>query len=525
MFTFSILPSSGSTFIDSFSAITSLSAQEVFINWGDDNIFYDINIPHTYQMPGIYNTTLQSCSGNMYKTLNVVKYPYSTLQITSSASQLSAGCNVSFTVSLTSDDIENNKQTLLFNSLSSSSFGNVPTEFYSHLIPQWYFLDNTSTKVNSYELTMSALSANDQIIGYYGSADFIYHDDLPGVMALDVSVKDNQLCRDLLKIDQTFNKVVYELTPLSSYCIGFASDTGLTGNNQTSAYNIFRNNNIDHLILGGDNSYDDANISILSANLNVFNPYLSARDSEKYTLVVGNHDRDNGHLSAYNVLFPDFVPYEKKTVANGLIDFFKLDSGFTSDFVNLQYDGITVGSDQYNWFVKEVSNSKALLKFVWFHHPAFASNNSNNGRSQIVKEMDWKFEDFGISLVGNGHIHYTEFLEYLGVGIVNVSHTANSSNVPSYISPYQLYSSSTRAVALIYCYPTKYVVKIVSFNGTVLYSYEKILNTGSKIYTMEDLSAFSTVELSEYVGNFSVSATNLSPDDLFFENITVKSGS
>lgn len=523
MFTFSIIPSSGNTFVDTFSAITNLSASDVKINWGDDS-FFTTNLTHSYTVPGIYTATIESCSGNMYYTLTASKYPLPQINISSTTQIISAGCNHCFNVSLTSDDLKSTR-TLLFDVLSSNSFENVQPEFYSHLIPSTYFLDSSGNKIKEYEMSLSPISANNSVIGYSGSAEFCFHDDLPGNPRIKISMDSTNSCFDLYKVDQTNTRTVYELTPLSSYCIGYASDTGLTGTNQTSAYDIFRNNNINHLILGGDNSYDDARVDRLTENLKVFNPYLSANDPELHTLVVGNHDRDAGYLSAYNTLFPNFSAYEYKTIASGGIDLFKLDSGLNSLLINKQFDGISVGSKQYNYFVKSVSDSHSKFKIVAFHHPAFASNITGNSRPEILKEMDWKFEDFGVTLVLNGHTHYTEVLEKDNVVIVNVSGTTKPLIAPTYVSPYSVFRSSTRAVALIYCYPTKFVVKIVGYDGTILYTKEKILSVEPKIYTMENLSGFSNVELEEYNGSFSVSSTGLNHNNLVFENITIKSAS
>lgn len=524
MYTFNISPSSGSTFVDTFSASTNLSATDMLINWGEDDKFVD-EWTHNYKSPGIYNVVLDSCLGKMYYSLTANKFPYPIIELSSNSSTISAGCDYCFTVNVTSDDIENSSKNLFFNSLSSSSFKNIDKSFYSHLIPQSYFADASGNVINSYVLEMTALSANNQIIGHHGSAMFCYHDDLPGQLSIDVAMEDINKCYSLNSVNQTNSGTVYQLTPLSSYCIGFISDSGATGNNQTSAFNIFRNNNVDHIIFGGDNSYSDARIDRLTANLATFNSYLSADDPEQYTMAIGNHDRDNGHLSAYNIIFPNFSAYESKTLGSGLLTLFKLDSGFNSNMINKQFDGITIGSKQYNWFVRTVSDTYSLHKVAVFHHPFLGSNDTNNERSRIIKEMNWNFEDFGVSLILNGHTHMTEVLEKDNVVIVNTSATTQTPISATYESPYSLYRSMTRAVALIYFYPNKFVVKIVDYAGNVLYTKEKVLNPSEQIYTFENLSGYSNVQLEEYNGNFSVSATNLSKENLLFENITIKSAS
>lgn len=528
MFTFSINPSSGSTFLNSFSAVSNLSASDITINWGDDDLFYDYDSPHVYTIPGIYLTTLNSCSGTMHCPLTASKYPNATLFASTSSTVISAGCDTCFTVFLTSDRVSSTPlssitETILFETLSGSAFSDVDVDFYSHLVPQQYFMNSDGDVVSSQVMDLYPISANNQVIAYTGRDVFCYHNDLPGKPAMFISMLMDD-CDKSIPINQSdiFSRTVYELTPLSAYVFGFLADGGIAGAQQTSAYNVLSANRIQHLVLGGDNSYNDARGAYLSGNLSAFDSFLSARDPEFYTLVMGNHDHDSS-LSAYSVLFPDFEPYGVKTIGSGLIDMFYLDSGFNSNFKNKQLDGNTVGSDQYNWFVREVSNSRSPFKIAAFHHPVVASNTTNNTRSEIVKEMDWKFEDFGISLVLNGHVHRTEILEKNGVVIVNASGAVQTPRVATSISPYSLYSSNTeRAVAVIYVYPNKFTVKLINVNGVVLYTYTKTLSLQNKLYTTEDLSLCSAVELSEYLGSFSVSATNLAKTNQFFENITVK---
>lgn len=531
MFTFTVTPASGKTFINSFTVQSNLSGEDVKINWGDENIFYPYEHSHIYTKPGIYNVTLQSCSGNMYAPVSAYKYPDAKLKISSNETRVSAGCDFCFAVSLTSDrttfpilsSITEDVYLQSTDSLSHSH-NNIDKDFYSHLQPQWYFTDKNKNIVESYPIEMYPLSANNQIIGYSGTERFCYHDDMPGNPSIKVSMDGKNNCNFDFPVTQNelYTKTIYELTPLSSYCMAVLGDAGLSGSDQTSAFAIVTANKANHLSLLGDNSYDDARLDRLIVNTKIFTPYLSTHDPEKYTMVVGNHDRANGTLSSYNVLFPGFQLYENKTIAGGLIDVFKIDSGFATNGTQQQPDGSSIGSKQYNKFVKAVSQSKALIKIAKFHHPAYATNDNHNNKPLIFKEMDWKFEDFGISLILNGHNHYSEVLERNGIVYVNTSAIVRHVDTPNYISPYSIYRTSTRCVGFIYFYPTKFIVKLKDYSGATVFTYEKLLTLTPTIHTVENLSACSTVSLMEYNGTFSVTPISSNASNVFFENITIQ---
>lgn len=130
---------------------------------------------------------------------------------------------------------------------------------------------------------------------------------------------------------------------------------------------------------------------------------------------IGNHDWAaqshclyNGTLPYLNYftlpnngLYYDFV--------KGPIHFFVLDSD------DHEPDGNQVGSTQYQWFKKKVTESKSCYKLVYFHHAPYSSAWHGDN-----KKMQWDFDKLGVDVVLSGHDHsYERILQDKLVYFVN----------------------------------------------------------------------------------------------------------
>jgi hypothetical protein len=69
---------------------------------------------------------------------------------------------------------------MLYASGSNSFAYEDPQTFWSHLHPQWRFLDDKDNVINSVTLTGSPSYDGDVIVGYTSSTTIYYIDDMPG---------------------------------------------------------------------------------------------------------------------------------------------------------------------------------------------------------------------------------------------------------------------------------------------------------------------------------------------------------
>lgn len=113
---------------------------------------------------------------------------------------------------------------------------------------------------------------------------------------------------------------------------------------------------------------------------------------------MGNHDwfSPDPYFGVFGSL-PNLGRYYD--VRKGPVHFFILGSDES------EYDGTTMGSQQYNWFVQAASDSDAPYKIVVFHHPAFCTVTE-----RVNYNMRWPFHELGITAVLNGHMHGYERL-------------------------------------------------------------------------------------------------------------------
>ena len=75
------------------------------------------------------------------------------------------------------------------------------------------------------------------------------------------------------------------------------------------------------------------------------------------------------------------------------------------------------GSEQYVWLKKRLASSKAKWKFVSYHHPSYTSDENDYGDMWSgpsthgdlrIRALMPLFDQYGVDIVWNGHIHSYE---------------------------------------------------------------------------------------------------------------------
>lgn len=164
------------------------------------------------------------------------------------------------------------------------------------------------------------------------------------------------------------------------------------------------------LLFGGDNNYPDGEYSTLSQAWAPYDQYIL---DKRVFPALGNHDLDNSgtpgqpqfdkfsYLDSYGSNRRYYhVPFDDMDV-----DLFVLNSGTSSSPEMLEADGISIGSEQYNWFISSLQNSSNKFKIVMFHHPFATMELDASAYPKFIAGMDWRFENLGVHLVLNGHAH------------------------------------------------------------------------------------------------------------------------
>jgi hypothetical protein len=218
---------------------------------------------------------------------------------------------------------------------------------------------------------------------------------------------------------EPFNNCVYGCTNLA-----FFADSGEGGTQeQIDLWNRIQARPPEMLLMGGDNTYTNpATCAEQQIDADIFAPY---RQTGMLFPALGNHDLDvDPAASCHYTLYP-YLPgnrryYTVKFPEKGL-QIFVLNSGRNSAGTLLEVDGNSIDSEQYLWFIEEAAKSTAKWKIVMFHHPWFSQQSAASDGSQYLSEMDWKFENYGIDLVVNGHNHMTNHHIWNGVNYVQAS--------------------------------------------------------------------------------------------------------
>jgi len=177
---------------------------------------------------------------------------------------------------------------------------------------------------------------------------------------------------------------------------------------------------LDFIITTGDNFYPDGGPDALAKNMAAYDwidPMPVPSQTPHFFPTLGNHDLYDGtcggpYLNYFRYLgngSSKNARYYSYSIPGGLVDLFSLNASCSEP------DGNTVGGAQYKWLEKELANSSARWKIVYFHEPPFATHTNDEGTKN---PMNWPFAAMGASIVLTGHMHGYERLERSGLTYV-----------------------------------------------------------------------------------------------------------
>eukprot|EP01129_Flabellula_baltica_P009922 TRINITY_DN4134_c0_g1_i1.p1 TRINITY_DN4134_c0_g1~~TRINITY_DN4134_c0_g1_i1.p1 ORF type:complete len:399 (-),score=32.31 TRINITY_DN4134_c0_g1_i1:118-1314(-) len=181
----------------------------------------------------------------------------------------------------------------------------------------------------------------------------------------------------------------------------------------------------------GDNNYWSGHCSNMETHIGqYYGDYFTAGSAcvdprkkrvekeNRFFPTIGNHDWDTFSDAYDNVPYLQYFDYlknfepgigkgvfYKKTVMNGLVDLFSLNSNMgkpeATSFQKQMHEA------QMIWVKKALLSSNATFKIVYFHHPSYTT-------AKIDPPAPWmeaNFTEWGASMVINGHEHVYERLQ------------------------------------------------------------------------------------------------------------------
>ena len=166
-----------------------------------------------------------------------------------------------------------------------------------------------------------------------------------------------------------------EPVPLEERVFFFGGDLGLAGAEQDVIADRFLSMDleVDAGLFAGDNNYPIGEQATLVPNWKAF------FNGPTIYPALGNHDLDTGDGQPQLNLFPNLPGNRRYFQADlGVADLFVLNSGRRTDGVIAEPDDVTIGSDQYQWFVDAIGSSCRPWRIVMFHHP-FITETSGGG--------------------------------------------------------------------------------------------------------------------------------------------------
>lgn len=137
-----------------------------------------------------------------------------------------------------------------------------------------------------------------------------------------------------------------------------------------------------------------------------YQPFLDR--GVKFYATLGNHDYEMNQgrdeiqdKKRFNILgdkgFYTFSP-EVEVDGKPLIQFFSLNS------VRLQFKNRD--PEQISWFSKALSDSKAIWKVVYFHHPIYSAAGAHGAEPDLRDNTEKILIAAGVQVVFSGHNHY-----------------------------------------------------------------------------------------------------------------------
>lgn len=217
--------------------------------------------------------------------------------------------------------------------------------------------------------------------------------------------------------------------------------------------------NPDIAITTGDNAYNSGALSEFQTN--VFEPYQAFLANVALYPSMGNHDFTTDSGAPFKELF------ELPQANSGTEDYYSFNYDqihFVAMNSNLDY---SVGSEQYNWLVSDLSGSDSRWKIVYYHHPVFSSG-AHGSTTDMYSILGPVFELYDVDLVLNGHDHDYE-RNTLVNGVLYVV-TGGGGNVlynQTTVNPYSAFFLSTYNFVGLTINKDQLKLKAIDENGYV----------------------------------------------------------
>lgn len=175
-----VSPLTGYKYKTAFSVAISPSAEDVVIDWGDLTFSDTSSASHIYTSEGVYTLNAGTCESTSAFTLSVFRGGFFENNIVVNYPTLSAYASCSNTFSLYISSISPSSTIYLYSS-GSNSYPVNNDSFWSHLNPQWRFLDSDGNAIS--ELIIEGTPVYDDssnVLGYSALSSVSYIDDMPG---------------------------------------------------------------------------------------------------------------------------------------------------------------------------------------------------------------------------------------------------------------------------------------------------------------------------------------------------------
>jgi hypothetical protein len=176
------------------------------------------------------------------------------------------------------------------------------------------------------------------------------------------------------------------------------------------------------VITVGDNNYPSGQRSTLDGNVGrhyheFIHPYDGAfgegspTGKNRFFPTLGNHDYDSENGDPYFDYFA--LPGNERyyTFQRGPVQFFAIDSDpRAADLGYVDEHTSTAKSVQGQWLKRQLAESAAKYKVVYFHHAPYSSGSTHGGSGF----MQWPFRSWGATAVITGHEHVYERIDKNG---------------------------------------------------------------------------------------------------------------
>lgn len=206
-------PLSGYKNVTTFTFTDSSGEGNSFVSWGDTNFAHNSSVAHVYSEIGLYSVFGGNAASTSAFSVSVYEGNFWKDSLTVSRASTSSLVTVpyNFTLNLSSKNPVNT--ILLYASGSNSAPYNSDRNFWSHLTPEWEFLQNGNT-VSEITLTGSPIYIDNLIVGYSSSSSISFKDDMPGNPVLFFTLqKDEEYLPANSRVYAAFTHSICAVTP------------------------------------------------------------------------------------------------------------------------------------------------------------------------------------------------------------------------------------------------------------------------------------------------------------------------